>query len=243
MREFNKEEFDKSQNRLTIMWLLIGVVAIASIICSLSLNNLNTEENPEDTKELYGKYYGIQDYTILKIEINDENCILEQSNGLKGKEETYYYSYKYYSSYKDANNKTGKAVVFKPDNENRQGVLWVETENPLSFRLNNSNTILTKKEKTIEDIIDDPKDYFYKYESDNCFIKFNENKTVDTNMDGITDTYDYLFVNRHWLEKFILTKTYYDKAIVIYRYGFDNVTVFKYVNNKLLRYENQNFTR
>lgn len=125
MREFNKEEFDKSQNRLTIMWLLIGVVAIASIICSLSLNNLNIEENPEDTKELYGNYYGIQDYTILKIEINDENCILEQSNGLKGKEETYYYSYKYYSSYKDASNKTGKAVVFKPNNENRKGVLWV----------------------------------------------------------------------------------------------------------------------
>ena len=243
MREFNKEEFDKSQNRLTIMWLLIGVVAIASIICSLSLNNLNIEENLEDTKELYGNYYGIQDYTILKIEINDENCILEQSNGLKGKEETYYYSYKYYSSYKDASNKTGKAVVFKPNNENRKGVLWVETENPLSFRLNNSNTILTKKEKTIEDIIDDPKDYFYKYESDNCFIKFNENKTVDTNMDGITDTYDYLFVDSYWLEKFTTTKTYYDKAIVIYRYGFDNVTIFKYVNNKLLRYENYNFTR
>ena len=36
MREFNKEEFDKSQNRLTIMWLLIGAIAIASIICSLS---------------------------------------------------------------------------------------------------------------------------------------------------------------------------------------------------------------
>ena len=56
-------------------------------------------------------------------------------------------------------------------------------------------------------------------------------------------TYNYLFVDRHWLEKYILVKTYYDKAIVIYRYGFDNVNVFKYVNNKLLRYENQNFTR
>lgn len=66
MRQFDKKEFDKNQKKLTVMWFLIGVIAIASIICSLSLNNLNIEETPEDTEELYGKYYGIKDYMIFK---------------------------------------------------------------------------------------------------------------------------------------------------------------------------------
>ena len=94
---------------------------------------------------------------------------------------------------------------------------------------------------SLEDSTNDPKNYYKRYETSSYYtdyVRFYSDGTAEYHeYGGSYDQYEFMYVNRGWLEAYGLYDSYsYDKALVLF--NDENIMIFEYINSNTIEDEN-----
>lgn len=152
-KEFNKNEFKKSQDKMSLIFLILFITGIIYVICGLFVGDYSilagnfviSDDDPlvldgnygggvskgEDPADYYGVYYGAEDYVYITFEFDEYECLYTVTNGLS--EQRKYYKYEYvsaeYAQTRYPNEKfegCDAIVVYEDQYQEKVIVLWVE---------------------------------------------------------------------------------------------------------------------
>lgn len=216
-------------------------------------NNTSTSVDPQD---YYGTYYSDDHYNYVTYNIQSNVLTITISTGnsaydsflesLSGVGLTQTCQYKYMSKAETASKfgatANGRACLVTKDTE--VPLLWVRTSYPYTFTYedgsNKSHTV-DLQGGSLEDSTNDPKNYYKRYETSSYYtdyVRFYSDGTAEYHeYGGSYDQYEFMYVNRGWLEAYGLYDSYsYDKALVLF--NDENIMVFEYINSNTLEDEN-----
>lgn len=240
-KEFDKTSFENKNIKTLLYSLLIGAIAIASLICGLSIKTWKKEmDKGPDPEDYYGIYYAAFDNEYLTISLESDYCKITTSNGLKGTGDTKKYHYDYvsakYAQAKLANDKyDGCPAILLYTTSGDVIALWVTSTNPYRFEIGSNGAKVTQETFDFASKMNDPKDYYYTYSyGSNNRISLNRDGTATLVMSGESGDYLFAYVNESWLE--IYTNYNYDAAIVCYKEKSNLFQIFEYVDNTELKY-------
>ena len=261
-KEFDKNEFKKSQDKMAIIFLILFIMGIVSAICGLFVGDYailggdcgGGISKGEDPMDYYGTYYTSNDYTYTSFEFNEDECIYTVTNGVT--EQKKYYEYEYVSAeyaqtrYADEEFVDCDAIfVYEDEDQERAIVLWVEKISLPMFGTHYEFTIGTtgQKEKltsspyNIAEDMNDPKDYYgmFRFDSNN-YVSFDENGTALVTLNDRETEYSYIFVNNGWMEKHLKGGYTCDYALAVYKKGSNKFMIFEYYED-YVKYSGEKF--
>ena len=266
-KEFNKEVFQKQQNKILLYCIIIGAIAIVSIILSFFINSgssmVNSFKNGEyingwqtgknldkgnDPKDYYGTYYFTKDCAFYTIQFTEKECKYTTSNGLKGNGTTDSYVYEYVSkeyahevfntdSYKDSD----AILMYIDKTENQAIIFWVVDTKPYKFVMGSTGVTVSDNANIFAETMGDSKDYLGTYEYETHKVTFYENGKASFLFNGVENMFSYSFVNKTWLSKYLGKD--FEFALLLYNEGEANCKVFQRINNKKLLYGTYEFNK
>ena len=256
-KTFSKKSFKKSQDIASLFFLLILAIAVASLICAFAVGEgllpkdlfagpLTYESAASmDASELYGDYYGINNYILHSLSLTKDKMIVRSSNGLKNQDAVTEIGYKYLSA-EDAQTLFAKedyidcpALVSENLGNGAYIVIWV-CEDGLYY--NAVDTVMTEKRVYLEEAVNDPRDYYttYTYNS-NSYVTFNQDGTATFSLNGDVDEFLFIYVDKYWKS----THSEYEsiisgnKALLLYQEDSNKFQHFEYRDKYTLWYGSQ----
>ena len=215
-------------------------------------NNTSTSVDPKD---YYGTYYSDDNYMYMKFEIKDTGKIKltlstgysdfdawgesNSSTSLELSEVGFTYRNKEQAAFLYPDKANNRACL----DLNSTVILWIESSDPYTFKTDYNGTELTidSNQGSVKTAVSDPENYYKSY--DYYYSAYNY-KRVRFYSDGsatlydsgtsTTENYNYIYVNKGWLEAWGMYETYsYDRALIIY--NDDNIEVFQYIDSHTLQ--------
>lgn len=246
-KKFDKNVFKKSQTKLMILYILIGVFAIASIICSLFVGNALLSFGIKDPKDYYGSYYSVLDYDYIEFEITKDECVYKQSRGIPVgtvEEKSCKYDFvsadyakrRFGSDFKEEYEGYNAILVYTEAGSKQYAItLWVISDDPYMFIIDKTGAEVTSEPYSFKEDMGDPEDYYctYTYNNDNK-VTFNKNGTATWKFNGSEESWSFAYVNKAWLETW--TEYDYDAALICYKPGQNGFRIIEYKSKTELVY-------
>ncbi len=186
-----------------------------------------------------GTYYAVTDGSILTLDFDKDICDVTIDNGIS---KEYYQNLKYtYFSAKDAqkvvpdDNYQGKRIVIVYYTDDQGIRLWDIGSNKFMLIMRSGGeTEVTRDEITFSSYYHDPQDYYKTFRADNgTTIKFYKDGSVETDI-STSEFRQYIYVTNEWLSQHVPSYKY-EKAIVLYNEGENNLVVCEYIDGNTLR--------
>ena len=256
---FDKNQFKKSQNKITFFFVIILMLGIISLLCAFCLNDFATgslptdyEDNTKsfddlesmDASEHYGTYYGELDRKIYTIEIDEYQFSITTTNGFIGEESYDSYEYKYILC-SDAQNITanydydGSNAIVAQEASGKYIVIWITANGPV---LNDNGLLLSNNEITMSSVTNDPKNYYDTFTYDNNYVTFYSDGTASFYVNYELETYRYFYVDEEWTRNNTSIVTPFN-GIVIYKEESPYFNYFIYDGYYTMTYGSYDFTR
>lgn len=242
-----KEQLDKSQAKIAIFYLIVGLLGIAFIVLAFVLNG---GFGTPDPKDYLGTYYGKNEGMFYTLNITEEGGTLTVTNGISTEETVC--SEREYVSFEDAKTMLGYKSYFEdlPSNANvivlkineTQGIYVWDIRNEeygestlCLFNSKNQKIELSDERIDFKQEMGDVGDYYklYVYDANNSLQIYQDNTAV-LYTGGQRKEYDALFVNSDWVYYNYSTYYLYNYAIILYDGKTINY-IFEYVNSDTLR--------
>lgn len=255
-KEFDKQAFQKTNNKIGIFCILIGIIAIASIICAfavgagiMSFGKISAGKG-SDPKDYYGEYYSYYEGKFITVSIDASECSLTTSNGLKGNViEVERYKYDYVSpqyvqqKFPNESRKDCPAILAYTDSSKQSAIIfWVTSSNPYQFVIQSKNITVTPQKYDFEKQMGDPKNYygtFYCYDTEH-FVTLNRDGTAALQWNETRGNYLYSYVNSEWIKANLGKKL--SAAIVLYKEGDNTCQTFEYISGTELSFNGNPFS-
>lgn len=196
---FDKNAFKKKQDKISLIFLLIGAVGIVSVILSFFIGNgigyLSPSERAErehqqlleemekseihendsfgvDTKNYYNTYYAAYDNEAFALEITEQGVKLSASTPFSYNESSFSYRF---ADAKYAKQKLGEQgiptlILYKDSVTEPNALVRLNADGNVTLEGNDLNQVFTTTKITFEDVMNSPKDFYGKYYAEKDFV-------------------------------------------------------------------------
>lgn len=243
-KQFDKEQFQKNQLKLILCCLLIGAIAIASIICAFTVGGKIeklgkiTYGKGLDPKDYYGEYYGEERFQYFTVSFQEGGvCNFTETNGFTGNADAKTHEYEYvsakYAQQQFPNEEyegCPAIIIYEGEKKDKAAVLWVTSTSPYRFVVNSNDVVLSTQKTDFATDMNDPKNYYGSYYSSEGYryttISFASNGTCTyTVTNGLvggetTTEYQYMYVSAKYAQTNFAKKGYEGcPAIILFEEG------------------------
>ena len=237
---FDKKAFDKSQNKLLLTCLTVGLIGVITIICAfvvgkgIKFNSPNPnygvgissiaddDDFGKDPRDYYGDYYAVKDFAIIKLSISDSGITETVSDIFKSETKQYFAQYASEEyCYEKFGTKASMLILYQNSVSIYSGIVQIDKVNG-NFVLIDGNITYTQTPITLESLHNDPKYYYGTYYNGDTAVittvDINKDSAKITETDPLTNqsdsiTYQYKFICGEYSN--ILTQKAYN-ALVLY---------------------------